>query len=532
MSDTTFSPSLMKGKWLNVAEGKLPVKVTYNVKEKSGREYHVTRRHWVLPEEALSGNYELDFEKIDEDKIRLPTPDNLERLHTHYGAEEPHPVYAQHKNDEVQAEHRDERIKYDRDYYKVLQQRDDLERQSGEKESRLDLKREKPKRKISSKDKKELKDIIDKISETTEKFERRKAIKSWIDEYNVVVEPDKKIKYKGVYINTFAYSLPDSKRKIYVFNDILGNCYLLSEKFGLEKFSRSDQAYDKLREIFSTKHLRDSILHKAFDLERKTIINKVWNLIDDISSLSPISSLNSNIKTDFKIFSEFQSGNNKIALEGNKDQYRISVNNIPLLTTERFKEALAKYYSEVSKIIDAQNENKDFALEMFGEHVLQTSKNARRLLNEMNKMEEVDLIENMSYEDLSIPFNEKVFDYTLKDIVTKADPQSDFFGIVPVNEEMGAGMSEHGVKPSRGDLTESDYKKYKPDEKCQQPIEEEKSQGIQPAIITNSEKINQYQQCETRQEENKEVKDVEKPIRVKNIYTQRLHPKEQEIIQE
>lgn len=117
------------------------------------------------------------------------------------------------------------------------------------------------------------------------------------------------------------------------------------------------------------------------------------------------------------------------------------------------------------------------------------------------------------------------------DPIIKADPTGDFFGIVPItnNSEDTQCEAEYGDKIGKKDLKEDEYhKKDRNRDKKQEAITEDKADGIQPGIITNS--LNQPQMLPTRQEENIDKKPIEKPYRVNGIMHQRnLHPEQNRV---
>ena len=312
----------------------------------------------------------------------------------------------------------------------------------------------------------------------------------------------------------------------------------------LEKLREESGYYQKKEKSLNTeKSLRKSIIENINNLEilwksskeeaerlkeKRLIINKMNSLIGEWEC-DPERIQNAD--TFNTLYSEFQSGEDKVKLEGEDNQYKVSTNGVNSLVTESFKEALAKYYSSVSRIMDAQNNNKDLALELFGEHVLNTSRNTRKLMAELDKMTEVKMLENLDYSQLSIPFN--------SDFIIKYEPQSDVFGIVPRTYDSTEVESQNnpGGKIGRKDLKESDYEEIElhPDE--QDPIEEELSEpgiGTDGAnLITKTDKpsLNQPQLLPYRQEENKRTEKVEAPIKVKETYSQNLHPPEEKAIE-
>ena len=522
---------IQKGRWVVRTEGKIPVKVSYTVKKKGQEPYEVTRTHWILPEKALAGEHQLDFERIVEEKVELPSPEDPKRLHTHYGFEDPHPVSKIHKNDETQAEHRDEKELYSRNYHKHMQEMDAWERKKLGKKRKLQEEKDRieHKKKAKPKEKAQLKELIKKINKLNREVEKRHVAEEipWIEKYNVMVDTSRRIKFRGIPTAAFTYSLPKSKSEIYLFNDPVGNYYLYSKRMGLERFDRSDQAYKRLEQIFETKSLWKDILFKSHELERRLLIYKTNRLINEMSEYTPFQGLPVQaVQNEFKMFSEFKSGNDYVTLEGDDSQYKVTQNGVIETVTDNLQEALTKYYSSVSRIIEAQSENKDMGLELFGEHCLQTARETRRMMSALSSVEKAEFLNQLDFSELEFPFNENW--------VVKNAPQADVFGIVPVREEMGMGAAEGGKKPSRGDLTEEDYEEDSKDEECQDPIEEGKAQGpgiggIGPAIVS---KDVQYQRIPARDEESKFSEEIDKPYKVSRTYSQELKVPENKVIEE
>ena len=312
---------------------------------------------------------------------------------------------------------------------------------------------------------------------------------------------------------------------------------------GLKELRKTSGHYQRVSLKDNEKDLRKSIIENINNLEKlwksseektkrskekKLIIKKMNSLIGEWECDSERIQ---NADTFNALYSEFQSGEDRIKLEGEGNQYKVSTNGVISLVTEDFKEALAKYYSSVSRIMDSQNNNKDLALELFGEHVLNTSRNTRKLMAELDKMTEVKMLENLDYSQLSIPFN--------SDFIIKYEPQSDVFGIAPrtYDETEVECQNNPGGKIGRKDLKESDYEEIELHPEEQDPIEEEPSEpgiGTDGAnLITKTDKpsLNQPQLLPYRQEENKRTEKVEAPIKVKETYSQNLHPPEEKVIE-
>ena len=96
------SSRFRKGEWVERTPGKIPIKVSFVQKPKTGKRKGqsilTSRTQMVLPDKALSGEYEIDFEKLDLEGLSFPTPEDVDRLHVHSGSEDEHPVNLKHKD--------------------------------------------------------------------------------------------------------------------------------------------------------------------------------------------------------------------------------------------------------------------------------------------------------------------------------------------------------------------------------------------------------------------------------------------------
>ena len=297
------------------------------------------------------------------------------------------------------------------------------------------------------------------------------------------------------------------------------------------QFKTQKEAEKELQRIVDEAEGKEnkSINKKSFNIEKQGLLNRIESLVN-APMPNPALPVENEIN-GFKVFSQFQSGANKVTLEGKDNEYKVCTNGIESTKTNDFREALAKYYSSVSRIIDTQSEDKDLGLEMFGEHVLNTARKTRKLMADLDKSYEATMLESLDYGEIEIPFNP---DFILKyepDPIIKADPTGDFFGIVPItnNSEDTQCEAEYGDKIGKKDLKEDEYhKKDRNRDKKQEAITEDTADGIQPVIITNS--LNQPQMLPTRQEENLRNEPIEKPYRVNGIARQRnLHPEQNRV---
>lgn len=353
-------------------------------------------------------------------------------------------------------------------------------------------------------------------------------------EINIIRIPGKSGSYEKPERFCVCYFTPEDKEKV---EDLTGGQIVNLRQSGRYKpefepktFKTEQAARNEVKEIVVShyKAKQRGSIQNQFAIEKTMILNKIENLVN-----SPMPSLVLPVENEingFKVFSQFQSGANRVTLEGKDNEYKVCTNGIASLNTEDFREALAKYYSSVSRVIDTQNEDKDIGLEMFGEHVLSTARKTRKLMADLDKSYEAEMLENLDYGELEIPFNpDFILKYEYHGSMKKADPL-DFFGIVPsnTNSEDVECEAEGGQKIGKKDLKENEYHEKKDDRDYQSVIEEDKADGIQPASISNS--LNQFQILPTRQEENTTIKPIEKPYKVDGIaYQRNLHPAENKI---
>jgi hypothetical protein len=674
MDSSSSSELFEKGKWRDITPGKIPVLTTFYQKPKTGKRkgqvIKTTRPQWVIPSNALSGDYEIDFDKMGTEGVSFPNPDSSDRLHSHYGAEEHHKVGFKHKDIETAAEHRDEMEKYERDFYKVNQKQTEWERlhRSGTRKLKQEKERLDTKKKKSTVDK--LK--IDKLGEEIQENEKAltevvgKETPSWLERYNVQIRPEATVAFRGTKVKADIYYIPEAERSVYIFEDMMGKHYLYTKGLGVEKYSKSSSVYKRLEDIFSDREMRielqlsskalekkreeevirekeenreklTSLVERSKQLEarvakreaakkkaiaekkklraerkkareeealarierkRKRLLNKRKKAKElkaaraerlqrreerqkktlsekrkkaylkklkseareafqvqqpgkkrrsknTMSKKSLINKMDTFMKSwehedqitedaapktaKFELYSEFKSGEDSVKLEGDGNQYKVSTNEVPSATTSNLQEAMSKYYSSVSKIINAKNEDKDMGLEIFGDHVLQTARNTRKLMSALDKMIEVKMIENLDYSQISLPFN--------SDFILKYEPQSDVFETVPLpqDSESVEAPSEAGGKIGRKDLKKEEYKNNKVDDKNNEVIEEGTQRGPNLGatgqnLISNS--LNQPQIVPARQEEAKRAEVIENPAKVDPTYQQTLKVPENKPIEQ
>jgi len=389
MTMTSLQPNLKKGQWQDITPNKIPIKVSYSVDEKkrrsralrigdkkttklqSERSYNVTRVAWVLPQNALSGDYEIDFARIDENKIKFPTPDDTSRMHLHEGINnkreslEEHLVSELHSDFNTREDHKDERILYERNYYKLQQKQDEAEVKTERESRKLERERNQllkkknvisrtqnklekieeqlkklekkktPKNKIKRKELKEessqlqkkvkkvpvvvqarLDELEEELSGIKQEKTQKKETESrhWLDKYRVKRGSNENITVNGKPNKAETYSLGNADFKIFLFQ-LRDSFYISSKKLKSEKFASEQLALKRIEEIFETKRLRENILFKSLELQKSDIFNQINEILT--KKLSPTDIEDS--PDSFRVFSEYQAGDNKVVLEGNEN---------------------------------------------------------------------------------------------------------------------------------------------------------------------------------------------------------------------
>jgi hypothetical protein len=355
---------------------------------------------WMLPGEYYAGlaagkHYELDQAKNDQHNIRLPTPDDPDRRHIHEGAMEPHQIKEVHQDENADIGHRDEVDRYDRAF-------------------------------------------------------NRQTQADWMEQYQVQVKPNVGITLGGHRYSAMKYDANGLGGPIYVFDSGIDKTAVFSAQAEkkLQLFDRPTKAHD---------YIRDLVIKFGKPQQQ---IKEDWNAseIDDEESemedpnIKPLYQNKSMILQKFqtlilkaeeaesKTFGEYKSGDDKITFVTLNDQYVVKVNDHPVLTTENFGEAIAKFYQEVSRLIQAQTVDKDMALNIFGEKVVQTNRKVIPMLNGLGKSVEAWWLKNLDLNCITLPFNPDVIKY---------EPIAHVFPTVAMYEEMGQGAAEGGKKPMR-----------------------------------------------------------------------------------
>lgn len=245
----------------------------------------------------------------------------------------------------------------------------------------------------------------------------------WLDQF--------KVKMELVDEHTTKFSSPFLKSAVYVVDqDYQTRVYLPHAyhyyKGGWHEFDDENEVLSMVKDIF----------HRAYLNDRMKLLQK-------------------QMQDDYFIISKYQTGDIGISLLERDENFFVALDGNPVLKTDDLSHAIDAYYQQITSILMAKDEDKDLALELFGQKVM--------MIN-MSAMERLDnLIEGQS---------QKWFKELLLSYISKYEPAVGRFHQMPMpNQQEGddANTWQHGGV-GRKDLKEEDYKKPKKN-LLQEPID-------------------------------------------------------------
>jgi hypothetical protein len=148
------------------------------------------------------------------------------------------------------------------------------------------------------------------------------------------------------------------------------------------------------------------------------------------------------IQKMIQAFSSYTSGNNSVRIEYNGNEYSVLVNSNPIMQSGDFGSAMSEYYRQIGEIVRLQESDPDISLNIFGDQVVRTNREAIDKLSMMGKSMEAGMLKNFDYSNVKLPF---------EDIIFKYESPSNQIGQVPIQEDMGQAAAETGNKPRRLD---------------------------------------------------------------------------------
>jgi hypothetical protein len=253
---------------------------------------------------------------------------------------------------------------------------------------------------------------------------------NWMEKYRVKVNPSTRIKFGGKPYTAFKYEANGLKGPVYVFDSGLETIAVVSKDDKPQMFDRQSKALDYVRDLV-LQHGQLPVaanLDELADDDPTEVIQRALDLLQKAE------------EAKINHLSEYQSGDDNVTLENADDNYAVSVNSHPLLKTDNIGEAIGKFYQEISRVIQAQTADKDVAMNIFGEKVIQTNRKVIPMLNMLGKPKEAAWVKSIDFSKITLPFNPDVLKY---------EPPNNVFPIVNTYDETGQGAAEGGKKPTK-----------------------------------------------------------------------------------
>lgn len=459
--DELFEKARVKGH-----VGLYPSVKTFDVPARPGQDaYSMTRVNWVTLQKIIDDNLEIDEDKMEDMDLKVDDPSSPDRYHRHrlvyQGKQIPHKVNKKHSGDIANHSHKEEIAGYTEAYDKYKQR-------EGKKASATDPTRLHVHEGIKGEH------LVNQVhpleNEKANAAHRDEIVEHSKHSHGGIVPWMDRLKIYTPITHAAGLGLPlrpdddvvnnyikEGYDPIYMF-DFYPYTMVYSKAFGLKKFDKTKEAVGYIKNWFELSE------------ERKRIRKSIINVLFKSSDITP--------KENTFVLSKYQSGEYEVVLAGKNGAYEVSINGSNVLSTEEFQEAIAKFYSEISKIMKNKTSNKDMALELFGEKVIENNRNILPMIAKLG---------DDSTAKWLINFDSTLIEPFFKDngslgLFEKYEPISNFFAINPVQEEQGQGESENATKPRRDAISIDDYKK---DPKIETNlIEETGTPYISPAGIS------------------------------------------------
>lgn len=435
-------------------------------KGKHRKPYHVVKDIHVLPQTAREmvaagktadgKTVSINWDKMSEQGLSIPGSDDVTRLHMHEDGTKPHPVTYLHTKRKAHKASMEEIARY-----WELSHDKDPDRVNLRLHAHPPYNNVHPVSKVHNDELSQIEHNSEKTKFEQERFGTgyNKKKSGSIFENPHVIRTNVKVKFRGEVIP--GEKIGKGKLEAYLW-EWRGGAVIRTPEGRNILFSGKRPLVDankKLEEIFS-----DDNIKKSLDNMRADIIKQIQHL----STEKPIS------KTDEVVLNKYQSGDDEIVLAGLNGKYSVTLNDAVLLNDTDFTKAIAKFYKLISATIKSDASDKDMALEIFGDRVMQINRTVRPMIDRMGDTKAAMFLFDFNYDQLDYPFDEETF--------LKAElPRTISIGMVPTQNELNQGTDDKGETPSKkGDQTVS---QDNPKELCQKPIETKNDRSINPVSI-------------------------------------------------
>jgi hypothetical protein len=213
--------------------------------------------------------------------------------------------------------------------------------------------------------------------------------------------------------------------------------------------------------------------------------------------------------------SKFNSGENSVELTEDSGRFIVKSNESPVFSSDRFPDALSRYYREISAINKSQLSGYDNSMNLFGDEVVRLNRIIIPKLGQLGRLKEASYLKALNKSIIS-SLQETIKSTFFKDDEFNKFKDADIFKADPASFTAAGQLSVNGnsdVNQGSGETVTPSKLNYVKIKKLDDNTYELKSiNGMQPA---------------PEEAMSDRRVPVEKPIKVSKTYQQKLHPSEQ-----
>lgn len=171
--------------------------------------------------------------------------------------------------------------------------------------------------------------------------------------------------------------------KAYIINDGVRFKFVVPEKNISRQFPREIDALTTAKNFYQTALQKEFIIKEIDDFVHK---HEIFSKIDNLFKAE---------KPDTQLYSEYQSGDNKASLHSSNGKFSVKVNGSEVVETDNFDDAIKRFYHSVKNIIENEVDDRDQALDLFGETVVYTNRRALEKLSKLGSMAKMLFVKDL-----------------------------------------------------------------------------------------------------------------------------------------
>lgn len=159
----------------------------------------------------------------------------------------------------------------------------------------------------------------------------------------------------------------------------------------------------------------------------------------------PIEQLVTKSTEEFSLIGSYKSGEHSAEVKSDNDIHQVFVNGNKIYESDNLGDALNRYYHELKNISLSQTEDRDLALSVFGDMVVEQNRKILPMLNQLGRLSEAKIAKQWAQFGV-VPFNEEKDTDT---VVSRAIPAKEFNKKRLIRSEqqpiIGGNVSKPGI---------------------------------------------------------------------------------------